>query len=697
MAPTTIAAKQTEKQLKGRKWFDQTTLDIALETLGKEFTLRFGVPGAMASYRRTLAISLFFRFWHESSSDLKLGDVDLNIITEIHRELSTGDRDNINPFEQRVVGKQLPHLSSLKHATGEAEYVDDMPVQERQLFGAMVLSSKAHAKLISVDWSPALAPDLAIGYVDKNDIPIEANLWGSVVKDEPFFATDKVFSHGQPIGLVYAETAHQAQAAARAVKVQYEELPAILTIEDAIKANSFLKHGKELRKGATPEEMDSIFAQCHRVFQGTSKIGGQEHFYLETNAALVIPHSEDGSMEVWSSTQNTMETQEFVSQVTGVPSNRVNARVKRMGGAFGGKESRSVQLACLLAVAAKKERRPMRCMLNRDEDMMTTGQRHPIQARWKVGVTEDGIIQALQADVYNNAGYSQDMSGAVMDRCCTHLDNCYEIPNVHIRGFVCKTNTHSNTAFRGFGGPQAMYITECFMSAIAEGLDIPIDELRVKNLYKQGNSTPFLQQIDKDWHIPQMLQELRETAQYDQRKREIEAFNAKNKWKKRGICLIPTKFGLSFATALHLNQAGASVKIYADGSVLLHHGGTEMGQGLYTKMCQVAAQELNVPVDAIFTQDTATYQVPNASPTAASSGSDLNGMAVKNACDQLNERLKPYWEKYGRTAPMKTIAHAAYLDRVNLAATGYWKMPKIGYQWGNYKDPKPMYYYFTQV
>jgi xanthine dehydrogenase/oxidase len=331
--------------------------------------------------------------------------------------------------------------------------------------------------------------------------------------------------------------------------------------------------------------------------------------------------------------------------------------------------------------------------------MMTSGQRHPIQARWKVGTTADGMLVALEADVYDNAGFSQDMSGAVMDRCCTHLENCYEIPHVLIRGHVCKTNTHSNTAFRGFGGPQAMFITETYMTAVAEGLNIPIDELRWKNLYKQGDITPFLQKIDEDWHVPMLLEQVRKEVNYDERKAAIENFNAEHKWRKRGMSMIPTKFGLSFATALHLNQAGASVKIYADGSVLLHHGGTEMGQGLYTKMCQVAAQELNVPVDAIFTQDTATYQIANASPTAASSGSDLNGMAVKDACDQLNERLKPYREKYGSDTPMKTLAHAAYLERVNLSANGFWKMPKIGYVWGNYdiKTVKPMYYYFTQV
>lgn len=370
-----------------------------------------------------------------------------------------------------------------------------------------------------------------------------------------------------------------------------------------------------------------------------------------------------------------------------------------MGGAFGGKESRSVQIAGLLAIAALKERRPMRIMLNRDEDMAVSGQRHPMRCDWKIGVTKTGKLIALQADCYSNAGWSLDMSSAVMDRCITHLDNCYEIPNVHIKGWLCKTNTHSNTAFRGFGGPQSMYFTETIMYDVAERLKIDVDELRLRNLYTEGNLTPFLQKIDEDWHVPLLLEQLKKEADYEARKARVEEFNSKNKWKKRGICLVPTKFGLSFSTAAHLNQGAASVKIYTDGSVLLNHGGTEMGQGLYTKMCQVAAQELKIPIDNIYTADTSSYQTPNASPTAASSGSDLNGMAIKDACDQLNKRLQPYREKFGSKASFKEIARAAYMDRVNLAATGHWKMPRIGYVFGVY-DPelvKPMYYYFTQV
>ncbi|KAI9739660.1 MAG: hypothetical protein M1834_006378 [Cirrosporium novae-zelandiae] len=697
MAPTVKRAEFAEGVLIGKLWADQKTLDEGIDALTKDFDLKFGVLGGMATYRKTLAISFFFRFWHEVMTDLNLGKVDIQAATEIHRGISRGMRDNHNPHAQRVVGQQVPHLSALKQNTGQAEYVDDMPPQARELYGALVLSAKAHAKIISVDWTPALAPGLALGYVDRHSIPKEANLWGSAIKDEPFFAENKVFSHGQPIGLVYAETSHKAQAAAKAVNVVYEELPPILTIDEAIEANSFFPHSKELRKGAQLAEMDKIFAGCDRVFTGLTRMGGQEHFYLETNAALCIP-LEDDAMEVWSSTQNTMEVQEFVSQVLGVPSNRVNARVKRMGGAFGGKESRACQLAAILAVAAKKENRPVRCMLNRDEDIMTSGQRHPVQSRWKVGVTNKGKLVALDADVYDNGGYSQDMSGSVLDRCITHLENCYQIPNVHIRAHACRTNTVSNTAFRGFGGPQGMWITETIMSTIAEGLDIPIDELRLRNMYKQGDLTPFHQKIDEDWHVPLLIEQIHKEADYEARKVKVDEFNSKNKWRKRGIAMIPTKFGLSFATALHLNQAGAMVRIYGDGSILLNHGGTEMGQGLYTKMCQIAAQELGVPLDSVFTQDTTSYQVANASPTAASSGSDLNGMAIKNACDQLNERLQPYRKKYGSNAPMKTLAHAAYLDRVDLNAHGFWKMPRIGHIWGEYDPAKqnPMYYYFTQ-
>ncbi|RPA93268.1 xanthine dehydrogenase [Choiromyces venosus 120613-1] len=641
MAPKTVEAKSTMEAFLGKKWCDNTVLE--------DFPLGFIVPGVMPTYRKTLAFSFSFRFWHGVAAELELGtqeqQVDHEVIKEIHRGILYGSRDNDNPYEQRVVGnvgireeeKAYPALPGLKQATRDAEYIDDMPNIEGQLFGGLVLSKKAHAKLVKVDFTPALQVPGMVGFVDINDLDDERNLWGSVEKGEPFFAKDFVHSHGQPTGMVYAESAAIAQGAAQLVDVQYEEFPPILTVSEAIAPKSIFPHGKMLICGKPTAE---AFIDCNFVYEGVARMGGREHFYLEINAAAVIPRPEDEEMEVWSSTQNIMETQEFVSQVTGVPSSRIVAKVKRMW---------SAQLACILVVAAKKVGRPIRCMLNLDEDMMTSGQRNPFQAHWKVGVSKDGMLQVLDADVDNNARFSRSQS-------------CYWTPHVHRRGHVCKTNTHFNTAFRGFGAPQGQYIAECIMTAINDHFNTSVGKLPWKNLCKEGQLTPFPQPLE-DWHVPQIITQLKAESGYDSRVQQVEELSLTHKWKKRGISLIPTKFGLSFATAVHLNQAGALVHIYNDGSILLAHGGTETGQGLYTKMCQIAAQELNCSLDAIFTSETSSNNVANASPTAASAGSDLNGMA---------------------------------LERVNLTANGYYKMPTIGYVWGNYVDPLPVYFYFMQ-
>ena len=366
--------------------------------------------------------------------------------------------------------------------------------------------------------------------------------------------------------------------------------------------------------------------------------------------------------------------------------------MKRLGGGFGGKETRSIQLSGICSVAAKKTKRPVRCMLNRDEDMMTSGQRHPFLTRWKIAVNRDGKLQALDADVYANAGWSQDLSGAVVDRALSHCDGCYLFPNVHVRGRLAKTNTVSNTAFRGFGGPQGMFIAESYMEEVADKLGMPVEKLREINMYKPHEITHFNQEL-KDWHVPLMYKQIMDGTEYAQRKEAIEKFNAEHKWKKRGLAIIPTKFGISF-TAIFLNQAGALVHLYHDGSVLVAHGGCEMGQGLHTKMTMIAAQALNVPLSDVYISETATNTVANTSSTAASASSDLNGYAIANACDQLNQRLRPYREKFGPSAPMKQLVHAAYFDRVNLSANGFYKTPDIGYVWG--PNTGQMFYYFTQ-
>lgn len=385
-------------------------------------------------------------------------------------------------------------------------------------------------------------------------------------------------------------------------------------------------------------------------------------------------------------------SQVFVSQVCGVQCNKVVVRVKRLGGGFGGKETRSIPLSAAVALAAKKTGRPVRYMLTREEDMVTSGQRHPFYAKWKIGVNKDGKIQALDADIYNNAGWSFDLSMAVCERAMTHVDGCYSIPNAHVRGHLCKTNTMSNSAFRGFGGPQGMFIAETYMEEVADRLGMPVEKFREINMYEVGGVTHFNQTLT-DWHVPLMYKQVLEESGYAARREAITKFNKESKWRKRGLSIIPTKFGISF-TALFLNQAGALVHIYHDGSILVAHGGVEMGQGLHTKMTQIAAQALGVPLENVFISETGTNTVANASSTAASASSDLNGYAIYNACEQLNERLAPYREKLGPGANMEALAQAAYFDRVNLSAQGFYKTPEIGYVWGENRGK--MFFYFTQ-
>ncbi|KAL9603139.1 MAG: hypothetical protein Q9219_001342 [cf. Caloplaca sp. 3 TL-2023] len=693
MAPTTVSAREASKYIIGRRFTDTATLEGTMNALEADYDLRFGVPGGMATYRKSLALGFFYRFYHEILSEIDAASVtvDGDVRGEIERAISTGNKDHraAQAYAQEVVGKTNAHLAALKQCTGEAQYTDDIPVQRNELFGTLVLSTKPHAKILKVDTSPAMDLPGVAGWVDHNDLPNpEANWWGAPNCDELFFATDEVFTAGQPIGMILADSAKHAEAGARAVKILYEDLPAIFTIEEAIAKESYFQHYRYINKG----DAEKAFAEADHVFTGIVRMGGQEHFYLETQACVAVPKPEDGEMEIWSSTQNPTETQSYVAQVTGVQANKIVSKVKRLGGAFGGKETRSVQLAGICAVAAKKANRPVRCMLNRDEDIVTSGQRHPFLARWKVAVNKDGKLQALDADVFCNAGWSQDLSAAVGDRALSHIDGCYLIPNVHVRGRLAKTNTVSNTAFRGFGGPQGMFIAETYMEEIADRIGMPVEKLRQINLYKPNEVTHFNQEL-KDWHVPLMYEQVLQEADYTARREAVNEFNAKSKWKKRGLAIIPTKFGISF-TALHLNQAGALVHIYHDGSVLVAHGGIEMGQGLHTKMTQIAAQALGVPLSDVYISETATNTVANTSSTAASASSDLNGYAIWNACDQINDRLKPYREKLGKDAPLAKLAHAAYFDRVNLSANGFYRTPDIGYVWG--PNTGQMFFYFTQ-
>ncbi|KAG6827920.1 hypothetical protein H0H92_009962 [Tricholoma furcatifolium] len=704
MAAWTISVPKTQTYVLGKP-FTYSTFEGAVEVLSAEVDLPYDVPGGMPSFRKTLALSFLFKFWHAVSLQLNIplhapgaeaASLSTNpddITTCIHRQATSGRRDNSDPYAQEIVGKPEPHLSGLKHATGEAVYTDDMPNLQNQSWGALVLSTHAHARILSVDATKALSMPGVLTFVSHTDLPSpKANFWGSVALDEVFLAVGEVTAHGQPIGMIVATTKHQAQRAARKVEVVYEDMkPLILTIEEAIEKRSF--HSQYDRRMERGDKVDEVLEKVEYVAEGRTRMGGQEHFYLETMACLAVPKFESGEMEVYSSTQALTDCQRWVAQVTGVPRNRIVAHSKRMGGGFGGKETRSSHLSAIVALAAKKTKRPVRCMLDRNEDIQTTGQRHPFLVDWRVGFTREGKIVALQAHLYSNAGYSLDISGGVVDRALAHVDNCFYIPHVELRGRCCKTNTVSNTAFRGFGAPQGMAVSEHYVEVIAHRLGLDIDHVREINLYKEGQETPYHQQTGMSLDFYKTAVKRVTTIVVVQR--SINSTKFEHRWRKRGIVLVPTKFGLAFGIKA-MNQGAALVHIYLDGSVLVAHGGTEMGQGLYTKCCQIAAQELGVPLADVFTSESASNTVPNAPPTAGSTGSDLQGYAVYNACVELNKRLEPLRQKLGKDASLASLAVAAWAERISLSATGFYKPENLGYEWNNMKKTGNLFMYFTQ-
>lgn len=480
-------------------------------------------------------------------------------------------------------------------------------------------------------------------------------------------------SQGQLLGAIAADTQAIAQRAARLVKVVYEEIsPVIVTMEDAIRHKSFFPgYPKSLKNG----NIDEAFAKADHEISGEFRMGGQEHFYLETHACIAIPKDND-ELELFASTQHPSEVAKLTAHALGIPINRVVCKAKRLGGGFGGKESRGLLVALPVALACYKLGRPVRLMLDRDEDMLITGTRHPFLFRYKTAFNNDGKITGCKLEAFNNAGYSFDLSFSVLDRAIFHFQNTYFIPNVEIEATVLKTNLPSNTAFRGFGGPQGMMVGESIVREVAKALGKDYLEIMAINMYKEGDLTHYNQKM-LGVNVMRCFNEVQKSSEIEQRRLKVEAFNAQNRWKKRGISLVNTMFGVAF-TAPHLNQTGALVHIYVDGSVLISHGGVEMGQGLHTKVLQVAASVLKIPIERIHIQETSTDKVPNTSPTAASTGSDLNGAAVLNACNILMSRLTTYFEQFPDDGWDKWI-NKAYFDRISLSAMGFYATPGIGY------------------
>ena len=602
------------------------------------------------------------------------------------------------------------HESAIGHVTGRAVYTDEQHKPRGLASLYPVQAPHAHAKLLALDTAAARAMPGVLAVLTAADIPGE-NDTGPIRHDEPLIAADIVSYWGQPVAWVVATDEALAKAAAAQVQASYEVLPPCLSIDGAIARGQFFGPPAVVARG---DAAQALAQAPHRV-QGEVRMGGQDHFYLETQASWVHVDSE-GLVQVTASTQHPTETQVVVARVLGIPAHRVVCRCLRMGGGFGGKETQANSFAAVAALAAQRTGHPVRIKLPRQLDMQLTGKRHPFLARYDAGFDDDGVLQALAVELYADGGWSTDLSPPVLMRAMVHVNNAYFLPHARIAGTICRTNLVSNTAFRGFGGPQGMLVGEEILDRIARHRGLAPELVRERNFYRAGatpdrNTTPYGQPV-VDNHLDALWRELKRDSDFEARRVAIAAFNATHPHRKRGLAITPVKFGISF-NKTEYNQAGALVHIYADGSVQLHHGGTEMGQGLHTKVLGVAARVLGVSRTRIQLMVTSTDKVPNTSATAASSGSDLNGQAVKAACETLLGRLAPvaaqllggaagevrfaddavYLESQpARRLDFAAVTAVAYRERVSLSATGYYRTP--GIHW----DPKagqghPFYYF----
>jgi len=605
---------------------------------------------------------------------------------------------------QGRVHAAVRHDSARAHVAGLALYLDDLPIAGA-LEGALALSTQAHARIKRIDKTRAMAVPGVIAVITADDIP-GRNQIGPIRVDEPALAQGVVEYVGHPVAAVAAESLAIARAAADLVDVEYEPLPPVLSIEDAIAANQLVSPEQVIQRG----EADLALGYAPMRLAGEVRCGGQDHFYLEGQVALAMP-GEDRDMQVYSSTQHPTEVQHGVARVLGLPYNAVTVEVRRMGGAFGGKESQATIVAAIAALLALKARRPVKLRLQRDDDMVATGKRHPFLIRYDVGFDEDGAILGLDMLLAANAGNIADLSPAVLTRALCHADNCYYLPNVRLRGLACKTNTVSNTAFRGFGGPQGMFAIEAVVEAVARSLGYPTDLVRKRNFYGTGgerDTTPYGMTVE-DNIIERCVSTLEESVDLERWRAEVEEFNRTSLVLKKGLATMPVKFGISFNLPT-LNQAGALVHVYTDGSVQVNHGGTEMGQGLYIKVAQVVAEAFQIELDQVRVSATSTGKVPNTSPTAASSGSDLNGMAALNACEQIRGRMAqlaasqfgaPVTEivfQDGRvfagnkSMSFGELAELCWNRRISLSSTGYYRTPKINWDFKT-NTGRPFYYF----
>jgi len=686
VAATPIRAKKTEKALVGKLW-DAKTLEAACKILATEFNPLTDARGTK-EYRSGVLVSLLRKFFAGESDGI--------------------DYDAALPSAAEPKTLPPPHESGHKHVSGDAVYADDVSLRrENALEVWYVTSPHAKARIKRRDATEARKVPGVRAVLMAEDVP-GLNDTGPVVHDEPLFADKEVCFHGQLVALVVGETAEICREAAAKVAVEYEKQKPILTVEEAIQAGSYHTSPNFMRRGDAAKGLKA----APKTMKGTFSFGGQEHFYLEMNAAFAEP-GEDGAVQITSSTQHPTEVQQCLAHILAIPANKVVVTVPRMGGGFGGKETQAAGPAALAALAAMKTGRPVRVRFNRDQDMVFTGKRHPFLAKFEAGYDQQGVLTAMKLELFSNGGWSLDLSTPVTDRAMFHSNNCYFIRDVEVSGRVAKTNLVSNTAFRGFGGPQGMLVIEEIMDRIARSLKLSPETVRERNFYRgsgESMTTHYGQGVEDD-RISRIWKQLQADAEVAKRRKEIAAWNSKNPMHKRGIGMTPVMFGISFTLTMY-NQAGALVHVYKDGSVQVNHGGTEMGQGIHTNIRTIACHELGLSAEQVRVMTTSTDKVPNTSATAASSGTDLNGAAVRNALETLKERMRPVAAgllklddpkkvefrdgKVGAGSSWVEFDHvaaAAIAQRVSLSATGYYRTPEI--HWDRAKGFGRPFYYFA--
>jgi xanthine dehydrogenase large subunit len=602
------------------------------------------------------------------------------------------------------IGRSVAHDSAAKHVAGEALYIDDLPCPEGTLHAWCVPSPKAHARIVSVDLSAARAAPGVHAVIAAGDVPGRNDV-GPIYKGEPFLADGIVEYIGQPVVAIAATSIKAARAAGKLVRIVYEDLPAILTIEEALEKQSFVAKSYVMQQGDAPAAVE---AAPHRI-KGEFRNGAQDHFYLEGQIALAVPQEAD-EMTVWSSTQHPTEVQKMVARALDLPASAVTCEVRRMGGGFGGKETQPAIIACIAAVLARKAGRAVKYRLDRDDDFMITGKRHDFLVRYDVGFDGQGRLLALDIVFAARAGHVADLSTSIVDRALFHTTNCYYVPHVRATGHACKTHTQSNTAFRGFGGPQGVLAAEHVVDRVARALGRdPLDVRRLNFFATAPRDVTHYGQRVEDFVADRIVAELSGDVGYEARRQAVDAFNAASPILKKGIALSPVMFGVSF-TALQFNQAGALVHVYTDGSIALNHAGTEMGQGLHTKICQVVADEFAVPLETVRIAATNTSKVPNTSATAASAGSDLNGKAAQRAAQAIKARIAGFLAGQHRVSEsdvrfeaghvtagttrltFREAVQLAYNARIQLSATGFYRTPKIHFDRATAKG-RPYYYF----